>query len=119
MIEEKNAEMLEMYEKVLELGREYLEQNFKTEEKSPDEDVSDLTDVSLEKVMEYVDKIREACEAFDGDAIIEICGEAFGCAVNGKPLKPLFTDVKNAAADFEYDQASELAGMIPEKIKGV
>lgn len=119
VIEEKNAEMLEMYEKVLELAREYLEQNFKTEEKSPDEDISDLTDVSLEKVTEYVKKIREACDAFDGDAVIEICGEAFGCAVNGKPLKPLFTDVKNAAADFEYDQASELAGMIPEKIKGV
>lgn len=115
VIEEKNAAMLEMYERVVEAGKEYLSSRAPAEE--PQEDTAPLKDITEEKVREYIEKICEACDAFDGDAAIEICTEAFGCAVNGIPLKPLFAEVKEAAEDFEYDQAGELARGISEKIK--
>lgn len=115
VIEEKNAAMLEMYEKVIEAGKEYMSDRSPAEE--AEENTAELEAVTVEKVQEYIEKICEACDAFDGDAVVEICEEAFGCAVNGTPLKPMFAEVKEAADDFEYDQACELARGIPEKLK--
>lgn len=117
VIEKKNAAMLEMYGQVIETGKEYLSK--RTADEETEENAAKLEAVTEEKVLEYVQKICEACDAFDGDAVVEICEEAFGCAVNGTPLKQLFAEVKELAEDFEYDRAGELARGIPEKIKEV
>lgn len=121
LIEEKNDAMLDMYAKVIEAGKEYLNRNgLSAEEPSAEEEnTAQLEEISAEKVTDYIERICSACDAFDGDTIVEICEEACGCAVNGMPLKPLFVKVKEAAEDFEYEQANELAREISGKIEGV
>lgn len=117
LIEKENGNLLELYAKVIDACREYIEKNY-PEETPDDTDDAPLKEIAFDKVREYIDKIREACGAFDGDAIVEICKEAGGCSVNGVSLKSLFAEVKAAAEDFEYDQAAELAEKISEKVKG-
>lgn len=121
LIGKNNAALLEMYERVIEAGRDYLRRNETIADKpsAEENDTSQLENITEEKAIDYIEKICEACDSFDGDAIIEICEEAFGCAVNGMALKPLFGKVKEAAEDFEYEQAEELARGILGKIKGV
>lgn len=117
VIEKKNAALLEMYALVIEAGKEYLSSQTPAEEL--EKDTAELKEITTEKVQEYIEKICSACDAFDGDAIVEICEEACGYAVNGISLEQQFREVKLAAEDFEYEQASELARRISEKIKEV
>lgn len=121
LIEEKNAALLEMYTQVIEIGKEYLNSSGTSAEVSSDEtkDTAQLEEITAEKALEYIERISAACDAFDGDTIVGICEETFGYSANGMALKPLFAEVKEAAEDFEYDQAGELARRIFEKIKGV
>ena len=110
--------MLEMYLKVAELGRKYLKLDEPSSEAAPSEpDKETLTAVTAEKAGEFVERIKSACEAFDGDEIAKICTEASAYAVGDIALKPLFDAVKADADDFEYDSASEKAAAILEKIK--
>ena len=120
-IEKNNAALLEMYERVIEAGKEYMKRNETIAEDPSDAeaDTAPFEEITAEETQEYIERICEACDSFDGDAIVEICKEACGCAVNGMSLKPLFRKVKEAAEDFEYEQAGELARGISEKIKGV
>ncbi|MCM1578740.1 MAG: ATP-binding protein [Ruminococcus sp.] len=118
LIEKKNKAMLQMYERVTEAGKEYLEKNRPAVTEESTENVQ-LQDMTEEKVLEYIEKICEACGSFDGDAVSEVCGNICGFSVKGMPLEPMFSEVKAAAEDFEYDQASELARKISERIKGV
>lgn len=118
IIEKKNSSMLEMYARVIEAGKEYISQN-RLAAKEMSAEVGQLEEIGTEKVGEYVEMICGACDAFDGDAIVEICREACGCAVNGMSLEPLFSEIKMAAEDFEYEQARELALKISERIKSV
>lgn len=119
LIEEKNAALMELYEKVAGLGGSYLEEN--RPEKpgdEPDEAPAELTEIPLESVMEYVEKILQACDAFDGDEIDNICAGTAGYSCGGTALKPLFDKVGASADDFEYDEAREQAQAIIEKLKG-
>ncbi len=118
VIEKKNSAMLDMYSQVAAAGREYLDRNRPAVTEMPAAAVQ-LKEITEEKVLEYIEKICEACGSFDGDAIAEICREACGCAVKGTSLEPLFSEVQTAAEDFEYDEAGELARKISERIKGV
>lgn len=118
LIEKKNGAMLEMYEQVISAGKEYIAQN-KPAVPEPSPAGVQLEEITEEKLREYIEKICGACEAFDGDAVVEICREARGCSVNGMSLEPLFREVSEAAEDFEYDRADGLARGIPERIKGV
>lgn len=120
-IEEKNASLLEMYEKVASLGAEYLaKQKPQKAESSSQSDMSldNLTEISLEEVESLIEKIRSACEDFDGDAVVELCKEAAGKSCGGLALEPLFAEVKDLAEDFEYDEASAKADSIADKLKG-
>ncbi len=121
LIEEKNAALTELYGKVAELGGKYLEENSpKTETVSAaeEEPSAELSEIASEKVMEYIEKILAACEAFDGDEISSICAEAAGYSCGGTALKPLFDGIKSSADDFEYDDAKEKAEAVSEKLKG-
>ncbi len=122
LIEEKNAALTELYEKVAALGKKYLEENRReppddtaVKEETPAEGLPELT---LENVMGYIEKILEACEAFDGDEIDNICAEASAYSCSGTALKPLFDKVKTAADDFEYDEARDKAEEISERLRG-
>ncbi len=122
LIEEKNAALMELYGKVAELGGKYLEENRPEipEEAAAEEEVpaGDLPEITLEKVMDYIERILDACEAFDGDEINNICAEASAYSCGGTALKPLFDKVKASADDFEYDEAKEKAEAVSEKLKG-
>ncbi len=121
VIEEKNAALLELYEKAVEEGEKYLAKNRPetessgAEEETPEENLPEIT---FEKVMEYIERIKTACEMFDGDEINDICAEAAGYSCSRTALKPLFDGVKASAEDFEYDEAEEKAAAISEKLKG-
>ncbi|MGN0680069.1 MAG: ATP-binding protein [Oscillospiraceae bacterium] len=120
-IEEKNASLLEMYEKVASLGAEYLaKQKPQKAESSPQNEISleQLTEISIEDVESLIEKIRSACEDFDGDAVVELCKEAAGKSCGGIALEPLFDEVKDLAEDFEYDETSAKADSIADKLKG-
>lgn len=117
VIEKKNAVMLEMYDSVIKAGKEYLD-GIAAEKPPEEENAEPLKEITAENVTEYINRICEACDAFDGDAVVEICAEAADCTVNGISLKPLFSEVSAAAEDFEYDEACGLAKGISEKIKG-
>lgn len=119
-IEEKNEYLLQMYEKVASLGAEYLAKHKPQKaEDSPKNAIppEQLTEISLEEVESLIEKIRAACEGFDGDAIVELCGDAAGKSCNGVALEQLFDDVKNSAEDFEYDEACSKADSIADKLK--
>ena len=122
LIEEKNAALMELYGKVAELGEKYLEENRPAIPcpETPAEEINaeNLPEIPLENVMEYIEKIRAACEEFDGDEINNICAEASAYSCGGTALKPLFDEIKSAADDFEYDEAKEKAGAVSEKLKG-
>ena len=121
LIEEKNDALLEMYEKVAELGRQHLKLDDKAEEAAAAaEQVSDepLTEISAEKALEYIEAIRQACDSFDGDAVSAICAETAGFSVGGKALRPLFEEIGADANDFEYDSAAEKAAALKDKLIG-
>ncbi len=124
LIEEKNALMLEMYAKVIEIAEQQTELQ-RAKEISAEEDSEQkegkggqqpLTEISLEELEEFIGQIKDACDNFDGDEVKRICEEAAGCAVSGKPLKPFFDEVWAEADDFEYDNACEKAEAILEQV---
>lgn len=117
LIEEKNSEMLEMYSKVAEEGAERLgielsPDETKSSADAPAEDisaenVSELPEISSEKLAEIVKRIFSACDSFDGDEISAACTDASGYSFKGKALKPLFDPICADAEDFEYDSARD------------
>lgn len=118
LIEEKNGAMLEMYLQVAELGRNYLTiANPNAKEVPSEPDKESLTAITAEKAGELIEKIKTACEMFDGDEVSNICAEASQYAVGDVALKPLFDAVKADTDDFEYDSAAEKAAAIYDKIK--
>ncbi len=121
LIEEKNAALMELYGKVAEEGGQYLDEYrspAETAEAPEETSAEQLPEIGYEKVMEYIDGIKAACEEFDGDAIADICTEAAGYACGGTALKTLFDGIKASADDFEYDEAKEKAEAAAEKLKG-
>ncbi|MGN0641820.1 MAG: ATP-binding protein [Huintestinicola sp.] len=118
LIEEKNDAMLEMYLKVAAIGRERLKLDEPPAEEAVAEpqNTADLEEISAEKVKAFIEKIKAACEAFDGDEVSNICTEASAYALGGTALKPLFDEIKAEADDFEYDSAAEKAAAVPGKL---
>ncbi|MDY2847958.1 MAG: ATP-binding protein [Oscillospiraceae bacterium] len=118
LIEEKNSAMLDMYLKVAELGRKYLNIAAPPAEEAPEKpDTAPLTAITAEKAGELIERIKAACEGFDSDEVSKICEEASVYAVGDVALKPLFDGIKADVDDFEYDSAAEKADAIFEKIK--
>lgn len=120
LIEEKHSSMMELYEKVVQIGSDYLEKKKpaaaedteKTEAKQ-----EDLTEISFEEVEGIISEIVSACENFDSDAVVELCQKASGKACGGVALSPLFDEVRGLAEDFEYDEAGRKADEISDRLK--
>ncbi|MGN0608279.1 MAG: Hpt domain-containing protein, partial [Oscillospiraceae bacterium] len=115
VIEEKNGELLALYKKVTELGKEYLGETDAPKEEAPSEN-EQLTEIAAEKAREYLNSIKDACLSFDADEAERLCGEISGCSVNGEPLKPVLDEILAAAEDFEYEAAADAAEKYAEKL---
>ncbi len=115
VIEEKNSELLALYQKVAELGQEYLEKLDIPKEETYAEN-EQLTEITAEKAKEYFNAIKEACLAYDADEAERLCGEISGCSVNSQPLKPVLDEIIAVAEDFEYEAAAEAAEKYAEKL---
>ncbi len=114
VIEEKNGELLALYKKVAELGKEYLGETDTPKQEAPAENVQ-LTEIAAEKAREYLEAIKEACLSFDTDEAERLCGEIMGCSVNGEPLKPVLDEILAAVEDFEYEAAAAAAEKFAER----
>ncbi|MGN0665820.1 MAG: ATP-binding protein [Huintestinicola sp.] len=117
LIEEKHAEMIELYEKVAQIGSEYIAQKKPTPTKT-EAPLENLTEISIDEVESFVREIRSACESFDVDAAIEACKKSYGKSCGGIDLKPLFNAVEEFAEDFEYEEAEQQIEKILEDLKG-
>lgn len=118
LIEEKNDTMLEMYRQVSELGGKYLGIDAAAADETANNDLPTeaLTFITVEKAEELIERVKAACDSFDGDEIAAICDEAAGYAVGDIALKPFFDKIKADANDFEYDGAAEKAAALKEKL---
>ncbi len=129
-IKAKHAALMEQYQTVLTLGEKYLEE-IKADEVPVEEAGAvketlegtagetmeeDLAEVAQDTVSAWIDELLEACEAFDSDMVAEICARAKGCSCGKIALEPLFDGVKQAAEDFEYEEASERAQAIRQSL---
>lgn len=115
LIEEKNGAMLELYQKVAELGRSYLH----LDENGADEpnEAVPLTEITAAEAVKFAERVISACESFDMDEISAVCEEASQYAVGGKSLKPYFDGIKAEADDFEYDNAAEKAALLKKRFE--
>ncbi len=114
VIEEKNASMLELYTEVTGLCREYLAEH---KPQNGLDDAESLTEVSVEKVQELINSIKEACDAFDTEVISDICQEASDYVVDGTPLKPLFDEIKAAVDKFDFEEVATKADSVMENLE--
>ena len=112
LIEEKNAALLDMYAQVAEIGKTHLDSKncLSVEDDASQETSSDnLTEITSDKANELIKKIKDACDAFDGDEISSVCEEASKYKIGGIVLKPLFSKIRYAADDFEFENAAKAA----------
>ena len=116
-IEEKNASLLELYEKVEEVARNYLGQKKPADEQSADVPTN-LSEMAIDEIEKNVREIISACENFDSDNVIELCRKFDGNCLGEISLKPLFDAVCELAEDFEYEEAGRKAENILEQLKG-
>lgn len=117
LIEEKHSAMIELYEKVAQIGGEYIAQKKLTPTKT-DALQEKLTEISIDEVESFIREIRSACENFDADSAIEVCKKAYGKSFGGIDLKPLFSTVEEFVEDFEYEEAEQQIKNILENLKG-
>ncbi|MCI5751346.1 MAG: ATP-binding protein [Oscillospiraceae bacterium] len=104
-IDRKNDALLKMYGNVIDIAKEYLGGNDESSEEQSLEDAG-LTEISAELLSELIQKAKDACGSFDGDAMSEIAEKAEAYSHNGEPLKKYFGRAAELAEDFEYESAA-------------
>ncbi len=108
IIVKDNADLMKSYGDVIAEGRKLLEKaGIIVEAEIVETPPTDMKPVSLEILREYCIKIREYCDSFDSDSIVEIAEQAAVFSYNGKSLKLYFDKIATRASDFEYDEAVE------------
>lgn len=105
-IEKKNIILSDMYGEIIDIVNDYLGESGTTDNDA-DEEITELTEISAEKLSEYVGRAKEACGGFDGEAMAAIAEEVSEYSYKGKPLKDYFGRAAELAEDFEYDNAAE------------
>ena len=110
MIEKKNDELLRMYREIIGIAEDYLKQNTKENPQAESElnvpDAAELTEISPDRLDEYISRARTACDSFDGDTMADIAKQTALYSYNGEPLKKYFGKAAELAEDFEYDAAA-------------
>lgn len=104
-IEEHHAKVAELYRQVIADGERILAEYGKAEQKEekavPDEEKNG----ELAPVLE---KIRQACEEFDGDTIVAGVNEALKTVCLTDSAKEKLDKIRCAADDFDYDTAGSV-----------
>lgn len=120
IIRKKHAEVVSLYGKVLEEIEEYLEQNKKqTTDEKEDALPETAEEITEDEFVTLTERMRTACEQFDGDGIVAAVEELEQYTYHKKALKPCFARVKLLAEDFEYDKALEAMVQATQELREV
>ncbi len=126
-IEEKTEALLELYDKVINAGKTYLEHtNAKPDPgQAPGsgqhndiaawgtEGTQDaLAEIDTAQLAQIIECLKEAGDAFDSEAMEAACEEASAYRCRGRELKPYFDKVRQCIEDFEYEEACRIAASI-------
>ena len=118
VIHEWHSKVIELYDEVVANAQKYLRDNGYVTEQPQEVSEQELKVIGADAFMEYVARITEACDNFDGDEVITVASELALCKVNDKALTAYFTEVRKCAEDYEYDRALELTQKAVAEIKG-
>ena len=105
-IEKKNSMLSDLYGEVIDIVNDYLGESEPADNEA-EEEIAVLTEISAEKLSEYIGRAKKACEDFDGDAMTAFADETAEYSYKGKALKEYFGRAAELAEDFEYDSAAE------------
>ncbi len=108
LIVAKQKSMMKLFGRVLKEIELYLRENG-YREAIEDIKVDSLTEISEERLEEYVEQICNACDNFDGEGVVLITKLLASYKFRGKVLNTWFASVRQLAEDFEYSQALEAA----------
>ncbi len=97
-----NDEMLSLYAKVIEEGRQILRENGYEDE---EEVISEEKEISRDDIKVYFERIHSACDNFDSDEVSAVASELIGGIFNGVNLTEGVKRIKELAEDFEYENA--------------
>ncbi|MGN0403550.1 MAG: ATP-binding protein [Acetatifactor sp.] len=75
-----------------------------------------LEEIDIEVLKGYAERLKRAARSFDDGEIMSLCDELAGYSYQGKELGALFSGVREAADDFESEQAGEEAERIFEDL---
>lgn len=103
LIYDNTDEVLELYREVVEECKRYLGQ---MEEDSADVAYENRPEASLEQLRELGERILEECDAFDGDAVENLCDELCGLSYGTVDLEEIFWLVKADVREFEFNRAA-------------
>lgn len=103
LIYDNTDEVLELYSEVVEECKRYLGQ---MEEDSADVAYEKRPEASLEQLRELGERILEECDAFDGDAVENLCDELCGLSYDQVDLEEIFWQVKADVREFEFNRAA-------------
>ncbi len=105
-IHDNNAEMLSLYERVLDEGRKMLEISGFGDQQT-ETAAAEIREISREQAADIFARINEACGNFDSDEVEVAANELAGCACGGVSLADGAKKIRELALDFEYDGAVE------------
>ena len=111
---DRNAELLDMYRKVIDAGRSYLGDD--TPQPEEPEDTAELTEISAEALEEYIVRAKSACRSFDADALTVIARETAVYSFGGNALKACFGKAAKLAEEYEYEAAEQALREFSEKL---
>lgn len=123
---ENHTFMMELYEKVLVEGKEYLLQHTpegaeqqksletqKTQKQQGAQDnivsepITDTATHTKEELREVLLRLREACDAFYSEDVLQICEELQAYLSCSPELSTFLEEVKKCADEFDFSDASE------------
>ncbi len=117
-IEQKNTELCEMYDAIMQIIEKFLKRMRPEVEK--DEEVEDhtaLVEITREQFLQYLLEAGKKCAAFDADEVKRIAQEVRLMTCQGQRLREVFSKIAELAEDFEYEEAARTVREVEEKWK--
>lgn len=111
LIVAKQRSLIKLYDRVLRKIGDYLRENgYEAKEKEQEAvAIESLSELSEERLDEYVEQLVNACDNFDGEGIVLIAKLLSSYVFRGNVLADYFVPIAKLAEDFEYGQAMEEA----------
>lgn len=115
--EEKHNELLRLYTEVVEAARKYLGDAQSIDSSPEEEEDGDLSEISADMVIEYIERAKSACSGFDGNTVTEIAAETSMYSFDGEPLRNHFGKAAQLVEDFEYEAAENELTQLEQKVR--